>query len=837
MKKRNKVSSGAGITKERGIDTSRDNDELGKDYNALKQERQEASDNILQKVGSMHLRLLDNEEQYSQFLAHLIYYNKDNEHYTEDVLTALEDGLEKNYRYQKLDNALSPRFIKIEERSFEEKQKMKLNDTEGAYHVLFHFDDNTECPIHFKRKQDQLLYMLILLSSLKSGYSSEFLRRPVKDYYEDEDGNLMKEKYENACKKYEQVKSTVLSLMRMVYPDGEIKEDIIKSMDPEVYFTDIVQKMKGAVNKLLKNKGKQHEERWFMPYTINVDKKRVYQMHMEPVKILYPEDFKAILDELPMADDYVDMSSYVSEEMKKENNEALLKGAQDGDIECMNLLAYAYANGIGRIANLEKAFSLFKKTADLGNAEGLFNVGVYYGTGDVVSQDYKKSTQYLQKAAALGDTDALYQLGVYKMHGFGCDVNWKDALKYYRAAANNGCADAANELGYIYDRGEHGIRKDDKIAFEWFLKAAELNHTEAIKYVIRAYHDGIVEDEDGEKYLFWVKKGVELEIPEVYLQVGLFKYLDKEYDKAFELLSAASEKGKILANHILANMLIHGQGVEIDDDKAIKYLIDGANSGDETCVNLLKVVSPDRWKEISPNLEDVIDMQDTLKSLVGDMEPEANQKHFLDLVDYYREIFHEKYQEEINRQLSIHQPSTDSEGVSRRKILVRKSSLKKARYEIIITIANGQDKVLKLNPNSLVLLLLTIICSYKSGYTTLMTLDPSCRKVMAELVKLVLGRMTEHAAIDYVWKYMTNPIQGTDSYKTYSNFAKQSIVAAIGEYDDAIHFLFDNNETVGKHPLRSMNIAVNDIELPQELIRLAHQMPDGKSILYSLEDE
>ena len=107
------------------------------------------------KVGALHLRLMDDEEQYSKFLANLIYYNKDNKQYTEDVLTALEDGLENYSRYQKLDNALSPRFIRIEKRVFNEGQKLKVNDTEGAYHVIFHFDDDKEEVVHFKRKQDQ----------------------------------------------------------------------------------------------------------------------------------------------------------------------------------------------------------------------------------------------------------------------------------------------------------------------------------------------------------------------------------------------------------------------------------------------------------------------------------------------------------------------------------------------------------------------------------------------------------------------------------------------------------------------------------------------------------
>lgn len=789
------------------------------------------------KVGAMHLRLMDDEEQYSKLIAHLMYYCKDNECYTEDVLTVLEEGLVNYSRYQKLDNALSPRFIKIEKRVFEEGRKLKANDTEGAYRVLFHFDDDTEYPIHFARKQDQMLFMLILLSSLKSGYSSEFLRRPDKDNYEDENGSLMKEDYIRACERYERAKKVVLGLMRMVYPIGEAKDDVITSLDPDVYFTDVVQKMRAAVCKLLKDKSKKHEEHWFMPYTINVNRKRVYQMRIEPTKIIYPEEFLAVIDSLPMADDYVDMSSYISDEIKKEHFEALVKAAQEGDIESINLLARFYNDGINVMADQAKAFSLWKKTADFGDAEGLFYVGVFYGTGDVVAQDYVKSIQYLQQSADLGYADALYQLGKYKMHGFGCNIDWNDALKYCEAAASKGHADAANEAGYIYDRGKHGVRKDDKKAFEWFLKAAEMDQTEAIRYVIRAYHDGTVEDEDGEKYMYWVKKGLELEVPEVCLQVGFYMYQEEEYEIAFELLCVASEAGLTSANHILAIMFVKGLGVERDVDEAIEYLCDGANSGDETCLNLLKKVSPERWKSVSSNLENIIDMRSTFIDLVGAMEPEANQKYFLHLVDAYREIFHEEYQEEINRQLSIHWPSTDSGGGSRRKILVRKSTSKKTRYEIIVTLANGQEKVVKLNPNSLVLVLLTIICSYKSGYTTLMTLDPECRKVMAELVRLVLGRMTESAAIDYVWKYMTSPKQGADSYKTYSNFAKQSIVAAIGEYDDAIHFLFDNNETIGKRPLRSMNIDVNDIMLPKELMLLAQQMPDGKSILYSLEDE
>ena len=132
-------------------------------------------------------------------------------------------------------------------------------------------------------------------------------------------------------------------------------------------------------------------------------------------------------------------------------------------------------------------------------------------------------------------------------------------------------------------------------------------------------------------------------------------------------------------------------------------------------------------------------------------------------------------------------------------------------------------------------MLLTIICSFKSGYNTVMADNDKCLSVMAELVRLVFEDMPKEDAMEYVSKYMTS--SGSDSYKTYSNSAKRSIEKTIGECDDAFHFLFDNNETIGKRPLRSMNIDVNNIELPQELAHLAQQMPDGREILYLLKDE
>ena len=195
------------------------------------------------KTGALHLRLMDDEEQYSKFLAHLIYYNKDNESYTQDVLTALENGLKNFKRYQKLDNALSTRLIKIEKRVFGNGEKLAANDTEGAYQVLFHFDDDTEEVIHFGRKQSKLLFLLILFSSLKNGFSAQFLFKPERDDYEDE------EIYLSAKERYKQTMACFMKLARLIYPVGPLKERIIREMAPEISYTEINQKMRSDIRR------------------------------------------------------------------------------------------------------------------------------------------------------------------------------------------------------------------------------------------------------------------------------------------------------------------------------------------------------------------------------------------------------------------------------------------------------------------------------------------------------------------------------------------------------------------------------------------------------------
>lgn len=214
------------------------------------------------------------------------------------------------------------------------------------------------------------------------------------------------------------------------------------------------------------------------------------------------------------------------------------------------------------------------------------------------------------------------------------------------------------------------------------------------------------------------------------------------------------------------------------------------------------------------------------------------------MVDAYRERWHDRYLAEICRQLSIHKPSTNDDGSNtpKRRITVRKTKNGKLPYELVLTLANGEEVVInKINPHGLVLLLLTIICSYKSGYTTAMAKDEACRPVLKELVRLVNNEQI-YDLDGYVEGYMGYEKddamkKNEDYYKQYSNKAKTAVKSAVGIRDAVINFLFENHRIAGRKVIRRMNIDAENIELPSELFELAQMMPDAMDVLQNADNQ
>lgn len=69
--------------------------------------------------------------------------------------------------------------------------------------------------------------------------------------------------------------------------------------------------------------------------------------------------------------------------------------------------------------NYPKAFEMFKKLADQGDAEGQCALGLMYREGEGVAQDYKEAIKWFRKAADQGCSNAQVDLGTMYEKGYG----------------------------------------------------------------------------------------------------------------------------------------------------------------------------------------------------------------------------------------------------------------------------------------------------------------------------------------------------------------------------------------------------------------------------------
>lgn len=772
----------------------------------------------------MHLRLMDNVEQYEVLLQHLVCYAKENKHMADDVLGAMEDGLKNHERMANIENALSSRFIRIERR---EKDRIYDTETEGYYQVVLGFDDGSEEPVHFDKKQDQLLYILIVLCSLKNGLFADFFRKGETD-----------------------VREVIGRLIDLIWPNARQNGDynnIITNLNPNVYFTDIVQKMKAPIEKCVSPHGGADELLWFLPFTHKFGLKRIYQMRMLPTNIHYPEEFQTVVDTLPDSSKRVDISRLMPNKPLKgfENidnvqmHEVMLRKAEEGDVDAMNVVAGNYNWGTGVMQDQEKAFSWWKKAADLGLDEAQYYIGAFYGSGDVVPQDYKLAGEYFKKAADQGYADAIYQLAQFYRHGFGCRKNHGKAVELYRRAAEMGNIEAAKNMAWMYFNGE-GVKKNYAKALKYYYKLAELDYDEAYWYISICYMEGKGVPKDETKGWEWIEKGIDKGFNRMYYLAASYLESAKRYDEAYIALLACEERGANVYRQLAMFNMKKSFGRK-NRKEAVKWLLRGVEEGDFECEELMYRHFPDQLKEYYNRKRDnsIANKLFVLKIVMAGMGSDDVKEQFLNLVDAYREVFRENYIQEMNKQLSIHRPSTDegSDGDGHRQIIVRRSDSNKIAYEIVIVLVNGKEIVIdSMNVNALMIYLLAIICSYKNGYFTDMVKNDTCRSIIVQLYRMLVPDSKDSEARWFIENYLETQAKN-NNYKNYSYRATMAIKNAIGVKDNSSYYLFENTLLKNRKILRRMMMDVEDIELPQELSRLTQSMPDAMDIIYTSEKQ
>lgn len=138
-------------------------------------------------------------------------------------------------------------------------------------------------------------------------------------------------------------------------------------------------------------------------------------------------------------------------------------------------------NGSGGVTSESKpTFSSIQKSAQQGDTEAQFNLGVLYEKGRGVSQDYAEARKWYLRAAEKGHASSQYNLGVLYGNGWGVSPDYAEARKWYLRAAENGHASSQYNLGLLYYKGQGG-RVDYKLAYAWFHASAEQGNENAKK--------------------------------------------------------------------------------------------------------------------------------------------------------------------------------------------------------------------------------------------------------------------------------------------------------------------------------------------------------------------
>lgn len=315
----------------------------------------------------------------------------------------------------------------------------------------------------------------------------------------------------------------------------------------------------------------------------------------------------------PYMEDFMESSAREAMSLEEKT-----EAAENGDTGCMNDLALGYLNGDdGMEADPAKAVYWFRRLAESGDSNGMFNLGLHCAKGFGTERDFPQAAHWMEEAARHGDEDAprlveryhraaeamekvpsgdaqaqadlariLMELGG-SLDQAGPGRDYAEAFDLARRSAEQGNGDGLWTLALAYEHGR-GVRQDDAKAIDCYRKGAELGHAACQHSLACRYMRG-----DG---------------------------LEEDQERAFRLIRESAEQGYALAVKDMGVCYQFGNGVEGDMGQAIawyeRYLESNEDPELARKVTLFKMLE----KSIREEDEDGGEMDG---EAAGEGEPEA----------------------------------------------------------------------------------------------------------------------------------------------------------------------------------------------------------------------
>ena len=185
----------------------------------------------------------------------------------------------------------------------------------------------------------------------------------------------------------------------------------------------------------------------------------------------------------------------------------------------------------------------------------------------------------------------MYNLGLCYDNGDGVAENVEKAAEYYQKAADLGHVEAMYNLGLCYDNGD-GIAKDAEKAAECYQKAADLGDTDAMYALGECYTVGSGLTKDTEKAAEYFKKAADLGNTDALFGLGIICENNGNFAEAVTYYTQAAEKGVPKAYLNLGKCYLEGKGITQDLAKA------------EELINKAEELGVDEASEIKKGLLD-----------------------------------------------------------------------------------------------------------------------------------------------------------------------------------------------------------------------------------------
>src|SRR5262249_37252186 len=98
----------------------------------------------------------------------------------------------------------------------------------------------------------------------------------------------------------------------------------------------------------------------------------------------------------------------------------------------------------------EKALSLLRHAAKLGEARAMLQLGKIFRAGDGVTRDYGEAFRWFSRGAEAGNPASMVFLGAMYAQGIGAEKNLNQAISWFRKAAYLGETVGMDGLGQMY---------------------------------------------------------------------------------------------------------------------------------------------------------------------------------------------------------------------------------------------------------------------------------------------------------------------------------------------------------------------------------------------------